>query len=319
MDHQDEPEVVDYVIRKLLEDVLNMLARKIAPRPKNSADLLAILKQRLSEFNKEWNKKVDDFIAQGQMEAIPPPKRGACGDFNTVTRPVGEPSGIEAGRVHGLVWMPWSGEEPAPLKESLSKLDPATKWGLESAELPFCKGGRLWHFWLPGGPEAVDADAFALTIERDSAESKIEHFDWKNEKIYNLANEGVFRISNDPYSYIRFFFHIVRGELGRFTILENDADIDRHIPWTIDPASESAQSARAAIAKQAAPIRRLSVNEIGETSYRATILFKNALFKSDVVVDLSGTVRLENEDLLIEDLPVNAGVGLDREVNLQSS
>jgi hypothetical protein len=143
----------------------------------------------------------------------------------------------------------------------------------------------------------------------------LELLNWTNETIYQAVERCPPRFDDDEsvLNYCRFFFHWVRGFLGRFIILERSAQIR----WTAPSAKIKTSIKR--------KIRPLRIIEKADDHFRveARVIFKNALFKTDIIVARKrmtfedsresrsspetldiGQVRLTNEDLLAEDLPV---------------
>ena len=117
-----------------------------------------------------------------------------------------------------------------------------------------------------------------------------------NDPIYALNQDIPLKLNeNSIADYVRFFFGFVRGRHGRFIIAENIDDIH----WKEDPPPQ----ARKAIGKMVVPVTLLN-HEEGVWRLQATMMFKDSLFKSDVTVQDNGVVSLQNEELLIEDMPV---------------
>jgi hypothetical protein len=224
---------------------------------------------------------------------------------------------MTAGRVPALTWneLPLNSSEiPASLRSAIAGIEAGLLQGLEYTRLPFCPEGILWHLWFPAGASrTTDADAFVIVFDGLTGQDPYM-LDWTNEPFYRLSELKRFRFSSHPNIYIRCFFYLVRGSLGRFIILENEQDLEERIPWRrdIDNAEAAKSAAKENIRQFLAPLTRKSFNASGGAIYRACILFKNALFHSDVVLDPSGTIELTNEDLKLEDLPVNVMAGLER-------
>ena len=117
-----------------------------------------------------------------------------------------------------------------------------------------------------------------------------------NDPIYALNQDIPLKLNeNSIADYVRFVFGFVRGRHGRFIIAENIDDIH----WKEDPPPQ----ARKAIGKMVVPVTLLN-HEEGVWRLQATMMFKDSLFKSDVTVQDNGVVSLQNEELLIEDMPV---------------
>lgn len=110
-----------------------------------------------------------------------------------------------------------------------------------------------------------------------------------NEKLPILLNEDIVK------TYIRFFFHYVRGRHGKFQITENIDDVD----WREEPAP----AGRKALSKMIQPLEMVSANA-EEYQLRGSIIFKDSLFQSDIQVKKDGNVSLTNQELLVEDIPV---------------
>lgn len=121
--------------------------------------------------------------------------------------------------------------------------------------------------------------------------------DFTNEPIYTLNRDVPIKLSEDTAEdYVRFFFSYVRGRHGRFLIAENVDDIQ----WKEDPPP----AARKAIGKMLMPVTLDSMAADGSYKMSACMVFKDSLFKSDIKVTPGGQVNLENEELLVEDMPV---------------
>lgn len=120
---------------------------------------------------------------------------------------------------------------------------------------------------------------------------------WSNEPIYalNLRAPIALRKGNIA-DYIRFFFTYVRGKHGRFIISETVDDI----LWREDPPP----AARKAISKMLLPISDIEPDEQGTFKTKATMMFRDSLFRADVEIKANGLVIISNEELLVEDMPV---------------
>ena len=118
-----------------------------------------------------------------------------------------------------------------------------------------------------------------------------------NEPIYKLNQELPIKLSKkNIVDYVRFFFTCVRGRHGRFLISESIDDIN----WKEEPPP----TARKAIGKILKPITLQKVGRGGVYNLKATMIFKDSLFGSDINVSSDGFVTLDNEELLIEDIPI---------------
>ena len=118
-----------------------------------------------------------------------------------------------------------------------------------------------------------------------------------NEPLYAL-NERAPIVLNDANiaEYVRFFFANVRGRHGRFLITESVDDIQ----WREEPPP----AARKAIGKILVPLTVTARGADGGYRLSGCMMFKDSLFKANVAVRRDGVVSLEDEELLIEDMPV---------------
>lgn len=162
--------------------------------------------------------------------------------------------------------------------------------------------------------------------------------DWTNEPIYSfndmMHEDGRLILTRRTVpNYARFFFHTVRGQLGRFIIVENKDELRALWDRPLKPDEENDWFERIDKAvkgignrKDYSMLYRPYSADL-KHFYRldAIVVFKNALFRTDIVIapyevthafkDQSGQVQppdsftvgqlqLRNEDLLLEDLPV---------------
>jgi len=200
---------------------------------------------------------------------------------------------------------------------------------LRSTALPFWPGAMLVAVGIAGRRDK--SERFALAWPGDD----FVPLDWTNEPIYAAIERHPLAIASerDAILYCKFFFHFVRGQLGRFIFVETLADV----PW-IDPSAKhvstdaegnatmidaaAIETARQSVLPLLQPVRVFDWQEGKPITLEATVIFKNALFRTKVLLateaatvpveegdegseDLpAGGMRLFGEDLLLEDLPV---------------
>lgn len=123
--------------------------------------------------------------------------------------------------------------------------------------------------------------------------------------ILNFTNDCIYKLNkhipiqldeNNVYEYVIFFFRHVSGTHGRFLVVENIDDI----AWKENPPP----NARQAIASMIKPLSLKEKRADGTYIFDAHMVFKNGLFRSDVLVDRDGNIQMNNEELLIEDMPI---------------
>jgi len=146
-----------------------------------------------------------------------------------------------------------------------------------------------------------------ISVNPERSISFIGRTDFKNNSLYvlNGTNEAIY-VLNDKVqigltdknikTYLLFFFHYVRGRFGQFKIIEHVDDI----VWREEPS----QGGRKAIAKMVEPLTVKSVSEQGDFTLKASIIFKDTLFESDITIAKDGKVNLHNQEMLVEDIPV---------------
>jgi hypothetical protein len=132
-------------------------------------------------------------------------------------------------------------------------------------------------------------------------EEEIIVLDWTNEPIYKLNEKApIFLDTNSTIEYVRFFFNYIRGRHGRFIIVESVDDIS----WREEPPP----AARKAIGKMLIPLQIYEVNDEGAFFLLVNMMFKDSLFKAKVQVKPNGRVELFDEELIVEDIPVEEDI-----------
>lgn len=158
-----------------------------------------------------------------------------------------------------------------------------------SRGLPFYKNSRFLdiadHRTMP------PVRRFAITIANE-----VTVLDFTNAPIYALnASVPIYLSADTVLDYVRFFFSFVRGRHGRFLIVESVDDI----PWREEPPP----AARKAVGKMISPVA-LTSSEDGAYHMTIYMMFKDSLFQALVDVTPDGQVKIMQENLLIEDIPV---------------
>lgn len=125
--------------------------------------------------------------------------------------------------------------------------------------------------------------------------------DWTNGPLYALNKTGLLQIDDsNVIEYVRFFYAFVRGRHGRFLITESADDI----VWKEEPTP----AARKAISRLVEPLRLVGTSPLGDYVLSARIIFKDSLFKATISVSPQGGVTMSEEELVIEDMPVQDDV-----------
>ena len=137
---------------------------------------------------------------------------------------------------------------------------------------------------------------------------------WTNEPIYSVNERAPIKLDRKTLvPYAKFFFHYVRGQLGRFIIVEKPEEV----VWLPNANDKE----KADVAAKLMPVTYKGIGRDNLFTLTCTVVFKNALFKTDIkvapyemdVFDAEagapehftiGQMKLTNEDLLLEELNV---------------
>ena len=143
---------------------------------------------------------------------------------------------------------------------------------------------------------------------------EVSLMNWTNEPIYSVNERAPIKLDRKTLvPYAKFFFHYVRGQLGRFIIVEKPEDV----VWLPNANAEE----KAKVAAKLLPVSYKGIGRDNLFTLTCTVVFKNALFKTDIKVapyemdvfdaELGapehftiGQMKLTNEDLLLEELNV---------------
>jgi ankyrin repeat protein len=137
---------------------------------------------------------------------------------------------------------------------------------------------------------------------------------WTNAPIYGVNDRAPIKIEDATVTaYAKFFFHFVRGQLGCFGIVEKAEDVE----WLPDAPQKQKDAVNALLR----PILNQGIGEDNLYTLTATVLFQNALLRTDIKIApfpmtvanpetesderfFSGQMLLCNEELLLEELPI---------------
>ena len=137
---------------------------------------------------------------------------------------------------------------------------------------------------------------------------------WTNEPIYSVNESAPIKLDRKTIiPYAKFFFHYVRGQLGRFIIVEKPEEVT----WLASATDKE----KADVNSRLMDVSYKGIGRDNLYTLTASVIFKNALFKTDIKVApyemdvfdpetnapehfTIGQMKLTNEELLLEELNV---------------
>jgi len=127
-----------------------------------------------------------------------------------------------------------------------------------------------------------------------------DHFqilNWTNGPIYSVNEKAPIIINDDNAAlYAKFFFNYVKGRHGRFVIIDSPSEI----AW----AGDIPEKGKEAIGKIVKPTAVSNIEEEGRITLLSFMVFKDSLFRANILVERDGMVSLSDEALVIEGMPV---------------
>jgi len=160
-----------------------------------------------------------------------------------------------------------------------------------SLPLPFYKDIDLIEVT---DPHTVPPKKISALYHKQSKEILI--LNGKNEPIYDANKKYDLHLNDEMVAlYARFFFSYVRGRHGGFHLI----DSVNEIKWREEPNKSAKQS-------QGKMISPLSIIEVDEEEWHliSSVIFKDSLFESEIRIKKDGTVRMSNQEIIVEDIPV---------------
>jgi hypothetical protein len=267
-------------------------------------DIMAINKAGKTPIDIAQEHFADDIIeAFVQAGAKPPDSAGS-----EVLRP---PLVSEDARFLTFADVPeptdWLRNHITELRKKRDVRVPTESMSLRWAPLDFWPGGFLLA--IRNTRRRGPSEQFALVWPNQ----ELVLLNWENERIYEAAGRRA-PLFDDARAimWCRFFLHFVRGALGRFRIVEGIEGI----PWAQSPDSAKEREV-GQLLEQVRVIERPLPDRI---ILSATVVFKNALFKSKILLATCkteieeededqpesfsrGQLKLFDEELLLEDQP----------------
>ena len=139
-------------------------------------------------------------------------------------------------------------------------------------------------------------DKRQISLLQNNQVNEVYILNGTNEPIYKLNAELPIQLNKENVcAYARFFFSFVSGRHGRFLIIDSPDDID----WREEPAP----NAKKALCKMIEPLSVISEDDQHFT-LKSSIIFKNSIFETDVIVQKDGQITLTRQEILVEDIPV---------------
>ena len=146
------------------------------------------------------------------------------------------------------------------------------------------------------------------------SDNDLSLMNWTNEPIYSVNDRAPIKLDRKTIiPYTKFFFHYVRGQLGRFIIVEKPEEV----VWLANANAKEKEE----VSKRLMAVSYKGIGRDNLFTLTATVIFKNALFKTDIKIApyemdvfdpevnapehfTIGQMKLVNEELLLEELNV---------------
>jgi hypothetical protein len=137
---------------------------------------------------------------------------------------------------------------------------------------------------------------------------------WTNEPLYRVNDKAPIILDRKTVvPYAKFFFHYVRGQLGRFIIVEKPEEVS----WLASATDDEKKQ----VNEKLLPLTYKGIGRDNLFTLTGTVVFKNALFRTDIKIApmemdafdtemdenehfTIGQMKLTNEELLLEDLNI---------------
>ncbi|WP_231489707.1 hypothetical protein [Pedobacter sp. Leaf170] len=129
-------------------------------------------------------------------------------------------------------------------------------------------------------------------------ENSYHLLDATNRPIYTVSDKDFVLSTDTVKDYVDFFFRAVIGKNGGFLIFTQEMEIPYKRDIDID------ENIHKNILEHIQPIEIIESSE-EQIAMVANIFFRDALFKSNIVVNKDGTCSLNNEELVLENLPID--------------
>lgn len=126
---------------------------------------------------------------------------------------------------------------------------------------------------------------------------EVNVINWTNQAIYEINKKAPILLNEETIArYVRFFFNYVQGRHGRFLIVETIDDVR----WQIEPPVQG----RKVMQEMLEPITLIDQDSEDTFNLEAFMIFKDSLFKTKIQIKPDGFVRMSDEDLKIEGMPI---------------
>ena len=182
---------------------------------------------------------------------------------------------------------------------------PKGKTVIKSASVPFYEEYKFYGMADTTLPEPNERYMLAKPDD-------INLMNWTNEPIYRVNDKAPIKLDRKTVvPYAKFFFHYVRGQLGRFIIVEKPEEV----VWLPSATAEEKQK----VNEKLLPLTYKGIGRDNLFTLTGTVVFKNALFRTDIKIApmemdafdaemdenehfTIGQMKLTNEELLLEEL-----------------
>lgn len=163
--------------------------------------------------------------------------------------------------------------------------------------LNFYPGYRLLEISRQDNSQDNNYKLFAIQEQKNTTKPYLKIINWTNEPIYETNAHVPIKLSEDTLrDYIRFFLRFVHGRRGRLQLIESMEDMS----WREAPPAAAGR----AITKMISPMELVEFEQNKGWRVRLCVVFGDSLYRLRIDVNINGHVDIEEEEIIIEDMPV---------------
>ena len=181
---------------------------------------------------------------------------------------------------------------------------PAESFALDDAvacqPLFFPAKAGIWIVHASGRSGAQHWDA-VFWARRQRAAWEVASYDFKSADVHRLNTEAPLVLDGQYLSYLRYFMHIVRADLGTFRLVDQPDRVPRHWPFSPEAIArrvlprKDASRADPTHQEALAPPTFDGIDSSGRLRYRVHLLYGGYLFVAEFALAQSGLVEMVSD------------------------